>query len=44
MNSSSFVLGVAFPLLVRNTIKRKALLHFLAIFGSPFYVRFGAGR
>ena len=44
MNSSSFVLGVAFRLLVRSTIKRKALLRFLAIFWSPFYVRFGAGR
>ena len=28
MNSSSFVLGLAFPLLVRSTIKRKALLRF----------------
>ena len=28
MNPSSFVLGVAFPLLVRSTIKRKALLRF----------------
>ena len=44
MNSSSFVLGQAFPLLVRSTIKGKALLRFLAIFGSPFYVRNGAGR
>ena len=44
MNSSSFVLGLAFPLLVQSTIKRKALLRFLAIFGSPFYVRLGAGR
>ena len=44
MNSLSFVLGLAFPLLLRSTIKRKALLRFLAIFGLPFYVRFGAGR
>ena len=44
MNSSSFVLGLAFPLLVRSTIKRKALLPFLAIFGSLFYVGNGAGR
>ena len=44
MNSSSFVLGQAFSLLVRGTIKRKALLRFLAIFRSPFYVRNGAGR
>ena len=28
MNPSSFVLGVAFPLLVRSTIKTKALSHF----------------
>ena len=28
MNPSSFVLGVAFPLLVLGTIKRKALLRF----------------
>ena len=28
MNPSSFVLGLPFPLLVRSTIKRKALLHF----------------
>ena len=44
MNSSSFVLGLVFPLLVRSTIKRKALLRFLAIFGSPFYVRNGTER
>ena len=44
MNSSSFVLGQAFPYLVRSTIKRKALLPFSAIFGSPFYVTNGAGR
>ena len=31
MNPSSFVLGLAFPLVVRSTIKRKALLRF-----SPF--------
>ena len=28
MNPSCFVLGLASPLLVRSTIKRKALLHF----------------
>ena len=28
MNPSSFLLGLAFPSLVRNTIKRKALLCF----------------
>ena len=28
MNPSSFVLGLAFPLLVRSTIKRKVLLRF----------------
>ena len=35
MNLSSFVLGLAFPLLVRSTIKRKPLLHF-----EPFRVTF----
>ena len=44
MNSASFVLVLASPLLVRSTIKRKALLWFLAIFGSPFYVGNGPGR
>ena len=33
MNPSSFVLGVAFPLLVRSTIKRKALLRFYPFSG-----------
>ena len=34
MNPSSFVLGLAFPLLVRSTIKRKALLRFLPFSGD----------
>ena len=33
MNPSSFVLGLAFPLLVRSTIKRKALLRFYPFSG-----------
>ena len=33
MNPLSFVLGLAFPLLVRNTIKRKPLLRFYPFSG-----------
>ena len=36
MNPSFFVLGLAFPLLVRSTIKRKALLRLWPFSGHLF--------